>query len=635
MRRTRELLNTQGILAKYIEGFCARPQQQRMAEIVEDALLDYDKLVVEAGTGVGKTFAYLIPALLSGQKVIISTGTKHLQDQLYHKDLPVIRKALGLPVTTALLKGRANYLCLYRFDQTSQQGPKPSQAFDFQLVREWAGVTKSGDIAELSEIPEDSPLWPAVTSTADNCLGAECSCYGQCYVLKARRTAQEADLVVINHHLFFADLALKEGGFGELLPSANAFILDEAHQLPEVASAFFGTNLSSRQLLDLARDTLLEQLSDAPDMGELRNRAEDLTTAVLNLRLEFGVEQQRGPWAPVRQKSEIEAALDRVGINLDALREVLEIAAERGKGLENCSRRVTEIINRLELVLDDPKDAVQWFETFRRGFVIHHTPLEIGQIFQGFVQSYRCAWIFTSATLSVNGQFEHFTKRLGLDGVRCESLDSPYDYENHTLLYLPKGLPDPKDPSYTRCVVEAALPIIHASGGRAFVLFTSYRALNAAAKYFKNRFDYPMLVQGSGPKRELLEQFREAGNAVLLGTSSFWEGVDVRGQALSCVIIDKLPFASPGDPVMQARLETLKAQGGNPFIELQVPQAVITLKQGVGRLIRDEQDTGVLMLCDPRLLTRPYGKIFLNSLPNMPRTHKPMVVKTFLSAITQ
>ena len=282
---------------------------------------------------------------------------------------------------------------------------------------------------------------------------------------------------------------------------------------------------------------------------------------------------------------------------------------------------------------DDPEGAVQWFETFRRSFVLHHTPLEIGQIFQGFVQSYRCAWIFTSATLSVNGQFEHFTKRLGLDGVRCESLDSPYDYENHTLLYLPKGLPDPKDPSYTRCVVEAALPIIQASGGRAFVLFTSYKALNAAAKYLKGRFDYPLLVQGSGPKRELLEHFREAGNAVLLGTNSFWEGVDVRGPALSCVIIDKLPFASPGDPVMQTRLETLKSRGGNPFIELQVPQAVITLKQGVGRLIRDEQDTGVLMLCDPRLLTRPYGKVFLNSLPKMPKTHDPMVVTTFLSAI--
>ncbi len=635
MKRTRELLDSQGILSEYIEGFRARSQQQQMAEIVEAALLDYDRLVVEAGTGVGKTFAYLIPALLSGQKIIISTGTKHLQDQLYHKDLPVIRKALGLPVKTALLKGRANYLCLYRFGQAIEQGAKHSQALDFQPVREWAGLTKSGDIAELAEVPEDSVLWPSVTSTADNCLGAECSRYGQCFVLKARRAAQEADLVVINHHLFFADLALKEGGFGELLPSANAFILDEAHQLPDVASSFFGANLSSRQILDLARDTLLEQLSDAPDMVELRNRAEDLTTAVLNLRLELGDKQQRGPWAPVRQRSGVEAALDRLGLNLEALREVLELAATRGKGLDNCGRRVADIINRVELMRDDPKDGVLWFETYRRSFVLHHTPLEIGQIFQGCVQSYRCAWIFTSATLSVNGQFDHFTKRLGLDGARCESLDSPYDYENHTLLYLPKGLPEPNSPNYTRFVVEAALPIIQASGGRTFVLFTSYKALNAAAKYLEGRFDYPLLVQGSGPKRELLEQFREAGNAVLLGTNSFWEGVDVRGQALSCVIIDKLPFASPSDPVMQTRLETLKARGGNPFMDLQVPQAVITLKQGVGRLIRDEQDTGVLMLCDPRLLSRPYGKLFLYSLPNMPKTHELMVVTAFLRAIMQ
>jgi ATP-dependent DNA helicase DinG len=631
--RIRDLLGSQGALAEYIQDFRVRPQQQQMAEWVEDTLFEYGKLVIEAGTGVGKTFAYLIPALLAGQKIIISTGTKHLQDQLYYKDLPVICQALRLRINAALLKGRANYLCLYRMGQTIEEGGSNAHRFELQAVREWSQVTKTGDIAEMTEVAEDSSLWPELTSTNDNCLGVDCAFYGQCYVLKARRAAYDADLVVINHHLFFADLALKEGGFGEVLPSANAFILDEAHQLPEVASAFFGTNLGSRQLLDLGRDTLLEQLSDAPEMVSIRDYAEELTTAVLNFRLALGAEQQRGPWHPVRQRSEVTAALDQLEQSLEALGSVLEPISERGKGLQNCSRRVQDLITSLALMRDDSGEGVHWFETFRRGFILHHTPLEIGPVFSTFTRSYRCAWILTSATLSVDSQFTHFTQRLGLEDAQCVSLDSPYDYENHALLYLPKTLPDPRDPDYTRYVVESAIPIIQASGGRTFVLFTSYRALYLAAKYFKGRLDYPLFVQGRGPRRELLEQFRNAGNAVLLGTSSFWEGVDVRGRALSCVIIDKLPFASPGDPVMQARLETLKAHGGNPFIELQIPQAVIALKQGVGRLIRDEQDTGVLMLCDPRLLTKPYGKIFLNSLPQMPRTSDQAVVETFLKAI--
>lgn len=616
-------------MARYVEAFRARPQQQRMAELVEAAITHFENLVVEAGTGVGKTFAYLVPAMLSGGKVIISTGTKHLQDQLYHKDLPVIREALKVPVKTALLKGRANYLCRYRFDNLLKSGGKAAHSTALSRIRDWAGITRRGDCAELSDIPEDASVWPLVTSTVDSCLGTECPSYAQCHVVNARRAAQEAHVVVINHHLFFADLALKEEGFGELLPSASAFVLDEAHQLPEIAASFFGINLGSRQLQDLARDTVAEQLSEAPEMVELRELADTLNARTMELRLAMGEGQQRGPWLPLRAQPGVEQALDKLGLCLDELREALELAADRGKGLQNCARRAVRNINRLELMRGEPSEAVQWFETFRRSFVLHNTPLEIAKIFQAHMQNHPCAWVFTSATLSVGGQFGHFTSRLGIADTRCEALESPYDYQNNALLYLPRGIPDPRSAVHTKAVIKLAIPLIRISRGRTFILFTSHRALRMAADLLEGRLDHPLLVQGMGPRRELLERFREAGDAVLLGTSSFWEGVDVRGQALSCVIIDKLPFASPGDPLMQARLEALRSGGANPFFEFQLPLAVISLKQGVGRLIRDECDTGVLVICDPRLTNRPYGKVFLNSLPQMPITQDLGVVESF------
>jgi ATP-dependent DNA helicase DinG len=600
-----------------------------MAELVESAMAQFENLVVEAGTGVGKTFAYLVPALLSGGKVIISTGTKHLQDQLYHKDLPVIREALQVPVKTALLKGRANYLCIYKYENLLESGSKLAHTRELSRIRDWAGTTYRGDCAELSDIPEDASVWSLVTSTADSCLGAECPSHAQCHVVKARRAAQEADVVVINHHLFFADLALKEEGFGELLPSANALVLDEAHQLPEIASSFFGVSLGSRQLQDLARDTVAEQLSEAPDMAQLRDLADTLSARSTELRLAMGEGQKRGPWPPLRNQPTVELALDKVGLCLDELLEVLELAADRGKGLHNCARRAAHSINLLELMRGEASGAVQWFETFRRSFILHNTPLEIAKIFKGHMQGYPCAWVFTSATLSVGGQFRHFTSRLGIGDARCEALDSPYDYQNNALLYLPKDIPDPRSAVHTKAVLRLAISLIRISRGRTFILFTSHRALRLAAELLEGRLDYPLLVQGEMPRRELLERFREAGNAVLLGTSSFWEGVDVRGQALSCVIIDKLPFASPGDPVVQARLEALRSAAANPFFEFQLPQAVINLKQGVGRLIRDDRDTGVLVICDPRLMSRPYGKVFLNSLPQMPVTQDYGIVESF------
>ncbi|MGI9303879.1 MAG: ATP-dependent DNA helicase [Gammaproteobacteria bacterium] len=627
-----ELLDSNGPFASHLEGFRPRAQQQAMAALVDDALRADSKLVVEAGTGVGKTFAYLAPAVLSGKKVVVSTGTKHLQDQLYYKDLPVVCAALGVTLRTALLKGRANYLCVYRLQMAQEQTRSPSHSL--AQIRDWGTVTDTGDIAELASVPEDAEVWPHVTSTADNCLGLECPNYQDCHVVKARRRAQEADLVVINHHLFCADLALKEEGFGELLPSAQAFILDEAHPLPEIASAFFGVNLSSRQLQQLTQDTIAEYLRDAPDTAELRECSDLLNKAAMDLRLVLGVAEQSGSWPAMRARAEVHAVFDDVHASLSALLEQLESVAERGKGLQSCARRAAQLKTHVEVLSEDSIDTVQWFETFRRSFVLHSTPLEISDVFRRHIESYPCAWVFTSATLTVGSEFGHFTKRLGLsDDMICESLASPYDFANNALLYLPGTLPDPASSAYTGAVVEAAVPVLRASGGRAFLLFTSHRALRQAAGLIEHKVDYPLLVQGSAPRRELLERFREAGNAVLLGTSSFWEGVDVRGEALSCVIIDKLPFASPGDPVVQARIDAMKARGDNPFMGFQLPAAVIALKQGVGRLIRDYDDTGVLMICDPRLQTRPYGRVFFESLPGMPVVQDLRLVEAFFESV--
>ncbi|MDX1656116.1 MAG: ATP-dependent DNA helicase, partial [Candidatus Competibacteraceae bacterium] len=485
----------------------------------------------------------------------------------------------------------------------------------------------------VDDLPEDSPLWGRVTSTADNCLGSQCPQLQDCHVLKARRLALEADVLVINHHLLFADMAIREEGFAELLPGADGVILDEAHQLSEVAGQFFGLTLTARQLLDLARDTVAEQLKEAPDAGKIQELARALEKAVAELRLALGEGERRGAWAEVALDREVVAAMGDLEEVLGALARALEGAAPRSKGLENVHQRTVELLGRLtRLAGESPPDSVHWFETRGRGLALHLTPLEIAGQLRGQMERYRSAWILTSATLAVGEDFGHFATRLGLpEDSETLHLDSPFDFPRHGLLYHPTDLPDPRQPSYTRALVEAALPVLEASRGRAFLLFTSYRALREATELLTGRLDYPLLVQGSLPRSVLLERFKAAGNAVLLGTGSFWEGVDVRGPALSCVIIDKLPFASPGDPVLAARIDTLRRQGGNPFMEVQLPQAVIALKQGVGRLIRDVDDRGVLMLGDPRLLSRPYGQLFLDSLPPMTRTRRLERVQRFFA----
>ena len=630
---TGNLLDADGPLAKNIDGFQLRPQQQSMYIAVEEALHNYSKVVIEAGTGVGKTFAYLVPALASGGRIIISTGSKTLQDQLFQKDIPLVEKALKVNARAALLKGRANYLCIHRLELALSEGQFPNRRMLSHLhrIKDWAEVTVKGDIAEIKTVPHNAEIWPSVTSTLDNCLGAECDYYEECHLVTARREAQAADIVVVNHYLFFADLALKDEGFGELLPSANAVILDEAHQLPEIASTFFSEVVSSRQLHDWHHDTLTESLVDAADMPEIRKFLHSMEKAVQDLRLAMDKPGQRAPWYTIKNHPPVKQAVADLLDSMQVLLPLMETIAPRGKGLTNCYERLQEQIARVQRLQTPQENTVQWFETFTRSFSLITTPLDIAKPFSRQLETFPCAWVFTSATLAVQQSFTHYTQRIGLQNAKENLLDSPFDYWHNALLYCPMNIPEPQQVEFVPSIVAAALPVINACGGRTFMLFTSYRALREAAELLEDELDYPMLVQGESSQRDMIERFRELGNAVLLGTSSFWEGVDVRGDALSCVIIDKFPFAAPNDPVLEARIQSIRDNNGNPFAEYQLPQAVIAMKQGVGRLIRDANDKGVLMICDPRLISRTYGQTFLSSLPRMPRTRKLSVVQRFFS----
>ena len=617
----------QSPLATEVASFRPREQQRAMAMAVAEAIRDNAILVVEAGTGTGKTFAYLVPALLNGGKVIISTGTKNLQDQLFQKDLPMVRDALKAPVSVALLKGRSNYICHYHLERAHSDGQFKTREDIKHLgkIVKYAKVTDSGDKSGLFDVPENAPIWIQVTSTRDNCLGQECPQHKECFVLKARSEAMKADIVVVNHHLFFADVMLRDEGVAELLPICNTVIFDEAHQLPETASLFFGESLSTTQLLDLAGDTRIEAAAGAKDFAPLPKACDELDKAARDLRLVFKKEG-RLPATATESFKEFAPALKMLGEKLTQLGGLLEKQAERSEGLENCWQRAQALAQQLgKWQKGDEPDQVRWLEVFHHSLQLNTTPLSIAEIFEKQIGGSARAWIFTSATLAVKQNFSHYQSEMGLLKAKTACWDSPFNYAEQALLYVPQNLPEPNSEGYTEAVVQAALPLIEASKGRAFLLFTSLRAMQRAheilqAEFDRRSWDYPLLLQGEGSRNEMLSRFREHGNAVLLGSQSFWEGVDVRGEALSLVIIDKLPFAPPDDPVLAARIAQINKQGRNAFMEYQLPRAIITLKQGAGRLIRDETDRGVLMICDPRIITKHYGKRIWQSLPPFRRT---------------
>jgi len=625
-----------GPLAAQIPGYRLRPQQLELAGAILEAIEAQAPLVAEAGTGTGKTLAYLVPALLAGGKVIVSTGTKTLQDQLYDRDLPAVRAALASGAVTALLKGRANYVCLHRMERAAAEARLASreEAAQLRRIERFAATSASGDRAELPGVPDDAPVWLHATSTRENCLGQECPRYQDCFVMKARRGALAADVVVVNHHLFFADVVLRDEGVAELLPACNTLIFDEAHQLPDTARLFFGESVSTGRLVELARDARLELRAAggaAPDFDALAGRLEK---AARDLRLCFGTDGARLAWAQATARPEFGGALAALEAALAAFGAALEAQAERAEGLASCARRAQEARATLaRLAAAEGAAQVRWVEVFGHALQLHLTPLSSADLFRRQLEEQPRAWIFTSATLSVGEDFSHFKEELGLGAAAARSWPSPFDYQGQALLYVPRGMPaEPNDPDFTEAVVEAALPVLEASGGRAFLLFTTLRALRRAHELLRERVPFPLLVQGTGSRSDLLARFRELGNAVLLGSASFREGVDVRGEALSLVVIDKLPFAPPDDPVLAARIEAIRAREGNPFTELQLPQAVLQLKQGAGRLIRDDTDRGVLMLCDPRLLSKAYGRQILKSLPPMKPTRSLSEVADFLGA---
>jgi ATP-dependent DNA helicase DinG len=641
-----------GTLERAVAGFRHRPQQVEFAQAVLETIESGGVLIAEAGTGTGKTFAYLVPALLAGGRVIVSTGTKTLQDQLFHRDLPRVRQALGASVDVALLKGRSNYVCLHHLEAAAAQGTFATRedASHLQKIRRFATVTMTGDRSECADVPETSAAWTQATSTRENCLGSGCKHYQDCFVMKARKRAADADVIVVNHHLFFADVVLRDEGAQDLLPSANTIIFDEAHHLPDLARLFFGRQISTAQVLELARDVRLAEAQHARESTEMGDAATEAEKGARDLRLALGQAMGRTALASLRDRARFDAALDALAGALALLGAKLRAQEERADEIRNCRVRcddVAALVAEWREADERPKEdaygesivseVVRWVEAYPQSAVLYMTPLDVGRIFRAQVEEAKRAWIFTSATLSVNGDFSHYQAETGLAAATTRTWPSPYDFANQALLYVPEGLPDPNTEGYVEAVIDAAWPVVRASGGHAFLLFTSLRAMDRGferlgAKLRGEGLDWPLMLQGMGSKNELLERFRRSPHAILVGSQSFWEGVDVKGEQLSVVVIDRLPFNPPDDPVLAACIERINRAGGNAFMDYQVPRAVIALKQGAGRLIRDETDRGALVICDPRLVEKPYGRRIWRALPPFRRTRLLADVEAFFGA---
>lgn len=672
-------LGPEGPIAKEHAGYVVRPGQLELAGEIASAIENASILVAEAGTGTGKTFAYLVPALLSGARVLISTGTRNLQDQLFGRDLPELARVLGVRLEVALLKGRSNYVCWHHLQRNLAEGRFARREDIAQLhrIQRFAAVSESGDRSDFPGVPEEAPAWSMATSTRENCLGQDCPEFSRCFVFKARQAAQRADLVVVNHHLFCADLALREEGVADLLPTADALIFDEAHQIPEVATQFFGASVSSRRLLDFARDTLRAGHSEARDAADWTALSQSLEQAVRELRLEAGP-PGRLDAGTVRERHRLLAAVEACEQRVAGCGEALDQAAERGKELQRCAQRAAELVAQMSAwrsaaaggtgtqrvsppsgeqgLEDEPLSltaeprtvgteegeedplgqVVVWADVHASGVTLHTTPLSVASVFRRHLEARPRGWIFLSATLAVGGDFGHFVGSMGLEQARRHAWDSPFDFASHGLLYVPEGLGEPSGPDFADRVFAATWPLVEANRGRAFLLCTTLRMVDrlaARAREVLSESDsgIELLVQGTASRAELLERFRRHPAPVLIGSASFWEGVDVPGSQLSLVVIDKLPFAPPDDPVLRARIEAARRAGEDPFRTMQLPAAAMALKQGAGRLIRSESDRGVLVVCDVRLAERRYGRWLLRSLPPFRRTRSAQEALDFLA----
>ena len=637
----KEFFSEKGDLSNNIDGYRVRQEQIDISILIDEAITHKKKLIVEAGTGIGKTFAYLVPAFLSGGKIIISTATKNLQDQLFTKDIPMIRDALKVPVSLAMLKGRSNYLCHLRLENAMIEGAfmTKEDVTYLHLVNQHAKHSVDGDRAELDSIPESSSIWPQVTSTKENCLGQECSFYKECFVMSARKKALAADVTIVNHHLFFADLNMKEEGISELLPKATTVIFDEAHQIPDIASIFFGKNISTSKISEIVQDGFQIYLKHMKDVSDFEPILNDLEKANKNFRLVFPRESNRYPYQKISSFSQFESSYLNLVEKLKKIIELLALHKDRDSEIEKYFDSANEILKSFDDWLEDKdNNSIKWIEIYSQSLQLNNTPLSIADMFARHINNESTSWVFTSATLAVKNNFDHFKNQLGLIDADSVSKESPFNYAEKALLFVPKTMPDANHENFNFAVVNQIYPFIKASKGRAFILCTTLKSMREIFTLLQDKIetdqlDYPIYLQGDGSRNHLLNKFREHGHAILIGSLSFWEGVDVKGDALSLVVIDKLPFFSPEDPVLAARIDKINQSGKNAFLEYQLPNAVITLKQGAGRLIRDECDKGVLVICDTRIIDKAYGKKMWQSLPPFARTRDDLEVIQFLEKI--
>ncbi len=637
----KQFFSVKGQLSQSIQDYRVRQEQVDISVLIDEAITNKKRLIVEAGTGIGKTFAYLVPAFLSGGKIIISTATKNLQDQLFTKDIPMIRDALNVPVTLAMLKGRSNYLCHLRLENAMSEGAfmTKEDVTYLHLVNQHAKHSVDGDRSELDTIPESSSIWPQVTSTKENCLGQDCSFYKECFVMNARKKALAADVTIVNHHLFFADLNMKEEGISELLPKATTVIFDEAHQIPDIASIFFGKNVSTAQISEIVQDGYQIYLKHMKDVSDFETTLNDLEKVNKDFRLVFPRESNRYPYQKISTFSRFDSAYEDLIKKLKKLIKLLAHHKDRDTEIEKYFDSANEILSNFDAWREDKdNNSIKWVEVYSQSVQLNNTPLSIADMFAKHINNESTSWIFTSATLAVKNNFDHFKNQLGLIDADSVSKESPFNYAEKALLFVPKAMPDANHENFNFAVVNQIYPFIKASKGRAFILCTTLKSMREIYTLLQDKIetdqlDYPIYLQGDGSRNHLLNKFREHGHAILIGSLSFWEGVDVKGDALSLVVIDKLPFFSPEDPVLAARIDKINQSGKNAFMEYQLPNAVITLKQGAGRLIRDEFDKGVLVICDTRIIEKAYGKRMWQSLPPFTRSRDDFEVIQFLEKI--